>query len=154
MALVVNENSYISLADAEVIVDDFFSADGWRDGDDASKARALIEATRRIDRLAFRGSKASEAQDLQFPRKDDSEVPNDIKIATCYCACSLMDGIDPDEELADLNTTSSKYANVSTSKSPASTPSHILAGIPSVIAWRYIVPYLRDPQNIRILRSN
>ena len=68
MALVVGTNSYISAADADLYFEDYLGADAWTGATSADKDKALIAATRRIDRLSLVGRKADEAQALQFPR--------------------------------------------------------------------------------------
>ena len=86
MALTLStSNCYVTDLDD---TDDFFDAQitavqagVWEDATDEEKKAALIEATRIMERLNWAGSKADEDQDLQFPRGDDTTVPDDIQHA-------------------------------------------------------------------------
>lgn len=66
--LTVGTNTYISLEDAAKYFNERLHSDAWTAATDDNKARALIMATRHIDRLALVGRKKVSSQDLQFPR--------------------------------------------------------------------------------------
>lgn len=69
VSIVVNSNSYISLADAKTYVTTSFSKHtAWDAATDDNKSLALIQATKRIDRGIYRGVKTISSQTLQFPR--------------------------------------------------------------------------------------
>lgn len=64
-------NSYLTLADAQAIVDGLVEDDdvaAWASATTDQKNRALYTATQRIDRERFLGAKASDTQALQWPR--------------------------------------------------------------------------------------
>jgi len=64
-------NSYITLSDAQAIVDGMVEdADvtAWGSATDDQKNRALYTATQRLDRERFLGAKATDTQALQWPR--------------------------------------------------------------------------------------
>ena len=64
-------NSYITLSDAQAIVDGMVEdADvtAWASATDDQKNRALYTATQRLDRERFIGAKATNTQALQWPR--------------------------------------------------------------------------------------
>ena len=66
-----NANSYITLSDAQAIVDGMVEdADvtAWASATDDQKNRALYTATQRLDRERFIGAKATNTQALQWPR--------------------------------------------------------------------------------------
>ena len=61
-------NSYISLSDADDIVDGFVEDDdvtAWGSATDDQKNRALYTATQRIDRERFIGARTEDDQALQ-----------------------------------------------------------------------------------------
>lgn len=66
--IVVGENSYISLTDASTYFGGRLFADPWTNASEDDKAKALIMATKKIDRQALTGRKAATNQKLQFPR--------------------------------------------------------------------------------------
>ena len=64
-------NSYLTLSDAQAIVDGMVEdADvtAWASATDDQKNRALYTATQRLDRERFLGAKATDTQALQWPR--------------------------------------------------------------------------------------
>ena len=64
-------NSYITLSDAQAIVDGMVEdADvtAWASATDDQKNRALYTATQRLDRERFLGARATDTQALQWPR--------------------------------------------------------------------------------------
>jgi hypothetical protein len=68
---VANANSYLTLADAQAIVDGFVEdadVQHWNTGNTDSRNRALFTATQRLDRERFLGARATDTQSLQWPR--------------------------------------------------------------------------------------
>jgi hypothetical protein len=66
-----NANSYLTLADAQAIVDGFVQdadVQHWGSGNTDSRNRALFTATQRLDRERFLGARATDTQSLQWPR--------------------------------------------------------------------------------------
>ena len=109
-------------------------------------------ATEAIDRLNYLGEKTDSSQANQFPRDADTVVPDDIKIACAEIAIMLLDGFDVELELEQLKMVSQGYANVRSTYDRTTPPPHIVAGIASSVAWRYIKPYLRDVNSFLINR--
>ena len=172
-------NSYVSVAEANVYFSQKLNRPIWPSTDPNKQLIALAEATRLIDRLNFGGDKADPNQFLQFPRGNttvtpqiittqsdididpftttitkDGVIPTAIKIATCEVAYKLLDGVDPDAEIDRLATESQGFSNVKTIYNRKFIPEHYHAGIPSAIAWGYLLPYLRDPRSFRLSRSS
>ena len=117
-----NANSYLTLADAQAIIDGFVEdADiqHWGSGNTDSRNRALFTATQRLDRERFLGARATDTQALQWPRTgvrrpdtyintyavgfpfristdyfDDTEIPIQIKYAQTVLAVFLHNNTD------------------------------------------------------------
>lgn len=126
MSLIVGENSYVSVDEATAYFADRLFADEWESSPD--KEKLLIAATRRIDRLPFKGIKADRTQALEFPRalysysrginpyhdplRDNlhtlpgwivqQDVPQAVKDATCEEAISILKGAQEAAKRADL----------------------------------------------------
>lgn len=96
---------YASVAEADLYLDAAFHAGNWQDQvltPDETKARALVTATRILDRQNWKGSKTVAAQTLAFPREDmgltpepivdANDIPVDIVNASIEMANSLVDG--------------------------------------------------------------
>ena len=96
---------------------------------------------------------AEASQELEFPRGGDTEVPLAIRRACYEIAHSLLDGKDPELELENLGIVSQGYASVRTTFSRTHVPvEHIVNGVPSSLAWRLLLPFLRDDDAIRVSR--
>lgn len=86
----INVNSYVSLDEANTYFSERLGADYWATLEDSQKEKALITATKKIDRLPFTGYKQDPCQPLQFPRyyyntcgNKTAIVPQQIKDAVC-----------------------------------------------------------------------
>ena len=145
--------SYSSEVEAEAYFDSLYGKDLWSAISSADKVKALTRATQIIDRLNFAGGVTVEGQANEFPRDGDTVVPDDIKKANSEIAYALVDDVDPDVEYENLKMISQGYANVrSTYDRQQEAQPHVLAGVPSVSAWQYLMPYLKDPRTINLNR--
>jgi hypothetical protein len=149
----------------------------WFDSDATDRPKALIKAADLIDNLNFKGDKhdvneisydadgeylfptddelreAEASQELEFPRGEDTEVPNQILIASWEIAYALLDGVDPDLDVENLGVVSQGYASVRTTYARNQAQvEHLMHGIPSATAWRYLKPFLRDADKIQLSR--
>ena len=96
---------------------------------------------------------AEGSQELEFPRGADTEVPEAIRRACYEITHTLLDGKDPELELENLGIVSQGYASVRTTFSRTHVPvEHIVNGVPSALAWRLLLPFLRDDDAIRVSR--
>lgn len=99
MALVVGTNSYISVEDAIVFFGERLNTGPWDAADTATREKALISATRAVDRLLLSGRKADADQALEFPRAlksgygwiSQENVPQQVIEAVCEEALELLD---------------------------------------------------------------
>jgi hypothetical protein len=145
----------------------------WTESAVADRPKALQQATAIIDSLNFKGYKAAvyavllanpsatvaevyvaEAnQELEFPRDADTEVPSVIERACYEIAYALLDERDPEMELEALAVTSHRYGPVATSYERGMSPvEHLVHGIPSMVAWRLLKPFLRDANEVKLSR--
>lgn len=155
---------YISVDDAEDYFDERYGVDAWDDATDADKLKALVQSTRAIDRLNFAGSKTNiynhlilkqplQDQELEFPRNSSTLVPDEIKFACCECALAFLDGVSIEDEIQRLITSSKNFSGMNESLNTTFTLEYLKAGIPSVVAWNYLLPFLQDPQQIELSRG-
>ncbi len=89
--ITVGENSYIDIEGADEYFEGRLHTDIWRETDNSTKEAALKQATRTIDRLLLKGRKATDTQELAFPRYPDTEVPEAVKEACCEVALALLE---------------------------------------------------------------
>ena len=125
----------------------------WAHASAANRPKALMAATAIIDSLNFKGDKNDEDQFLEFPRDGDTMVPETIRKAIYEIARDLLDGKDPETELENLGIVSQGYASGRTSYSRSKVPiEHIINGVPNPLAWRWLKPFLRDDDAIKLSR--
>lgn len=118
----------------------------------ATKTKALKHATSILERLAYVGAQAVSGQELQFPRGTDTTIPTDMKNACAEIAIALLDGIDPDIEFKNLQESNNQFASIKSTRDVSQFPEHIVAGVPSVTAWRLIRPFLADGRSVMLTR--
>lgn len=128
-------------------------ADAWDKASTANKSKALNHATAIIDRLNFLGNKTDDDQTNQFPRGTETTVPQDIKDACCEIAGALLDDVDIEQEMHAARLTGTNYGGVRTTYDATIPEAHILAGVPSRVAWQLLLPYLRDPHKMNMTRA-
>jgi len=154
VSVFVSISPYCSIDTANQVFLEMLGTAAWDGASEADQDKALRSATRMIDRLNFLGEKADENQSRQFPRGTDTTIPKNIVIATCLIALSLLDGRDTEMELMDLSVTQHRIGPVNTNYDRNKVPDHILAGIPSLEAWLYIKPYLRQHGSLIVSRTS
>jgi hypothetical protein len=89
--ITVGENSYIDIDGADEYFAGRLHAERWGETSDADKEKALRQATKEIDRQLLKGRKATDTQELAFPRYPDTEVPEAVKEACCEIALALLE---------------------------------------------------------------
>lgn len=144
--------AYATVTEADTYFESRLHSGTWIDASTADKTKALAMATQQIDHLDFAIAKNDEDQELEFPRGDDTVVPEAIKKATYEIAIELLDDNLPDELLADSVIKQDNFANVRTTYDRRATPEHIVNGVVSATAWRFLRPYLEEPGNIKLHR--
>lgn len=171
--MAITTDHYGTVAEANSYFGARLHEHAWTGASPINRPRALRAATVIIDTLNFKGCKhsvhtllsdpsratreevrqAEASQALEFPRGDDVEVPEAIRLATYEIGHSLLDGKDPEVELENLGIVSQGYASVRTTYSRTHVPiEHIVNGVPNALAWRYLRPFLRDDDAIRLSR--
>jgi hypothetical protein len=109
MALVLNTNSYVEIADADTYFETRIDSAEWTSATDEIKEQALVTATQLVDDHAWIGSAVSSSQALAWPRKnaiyiDDrlglqvtiaqNEIPSRVKTAVYEQALHLVNNED------------------------------------------------------------
>ena len=83
--------SYCTIEEANAYFSGRLHAERWGETSDADKEKALRQATRAIDRQLLKGRKATDIQELAFPRYPDTEVPETVKEACCEEALAILE---------------------------------------------------------------
>ncbi len=131
--------------------------EAWDLADAASQDAALLETTRKIDRLQYVGRKTVAAQNQAFPRNNvpgytDGVIPDEIKIACIEGAYALLSGVDTELAYKNLRSSNEGLAAVRRTYTPSAIPPHVVALIPSVEAWNYLLPFLAPAGSVTTIR--
>ena len=109
MALVLNTNSYVTIADADTYFETRIDSANWIVTSEEIKEQALVTATSLVDDHAWIGSAVSSTQALAWPRSSaiyfddrlglqitvaDDEVPERVKVAVYEQALHLINNED------------------------------------------------------------
>lgn len=148
-----NQDAYIygSVDDANIYFANRLRSDTWEETSDKDKLIALVEATRTIEQLNLIGLKSDPTQFLHFPINGDTIIPRAI-INGCYeIAISLLQN-DPEAIFNSQNLKRAKYGPVESEFFEQSLRYNVISGIITMKAWRYLLPYLIDGQEINLVR--
>ena len=89
ITLEVGTNTYVTLEEANSILEAVFDNQEWQSLTDEQKKVCLVNATNRINLLAVKGEKLDSSQKLLFPRNWETAVSNNVKMAQCYEALEI-----------------------------------------------------------------
>ena len=133
---------YCTLDDADVYLTTVLNTEVWDLSTDVLRTKALAQATRII-------------RALNIPDFDTfSKVPADIKAATVEIALKLLDGFDPETELHNATIKSFAFDKLYQSNKDQETPLHIIAGVPSIVAFNILRRYMPDITTVRLCRTD
>ena len=145
----------------------------WDRASPSDKQKALIQSSDALDRLAYRGTKTVATQEREFPRDynpghlywHSADAPvnqtwptnvtdDSVLKACCENALALLDGVDPDLEYQNNRIMHHNFAGVSTKMATEIERPHILCGLASFSAFKFIRPLLADNHSIRLIRKS
>lgn len=141
--------SYSTVAEADTYFTNRLNTEVWDESTYGEKQIALAEAYVLINNLNYAGLKDNENQEGEFPR--DGVTPSVLLQAEAEIALKLLEGWDADLEYSRLFKTHAKIGIVGNSYGK-SAESHIVHGIPSVKAWRLLLPLLASHNTVRLNR--
>jgi hypothetical protein len=153
--------------------------EAWDNANGDDRLAALIQGTRVIDALNYKGVKASVydikydadddlvspaptrdaiiaadvSQALEFPRGKDDTVPDEIEWANYEIAIALLEGFDPNTAGDELRVVKQTYASVGTTYAEDdASMEFLLYGIPNGTVWRWLYPRLDFDRLLHIRR--
>lgn len=156
----IDEGDYYgTLAGANEYFSEMLFEAAWTRATGDDRVVALVEATRAIDRLNYKGAKhpvylldsptrdqvivADGTQGLEFPRGPATAVPLAIEEACYEIAYALLAGADPEDQSAGVGVVAQTYGAVRTSYGVSgASDERAVSGIPSSEAWTLLKPYL------------
>ena len=141
---------YISTNDADTYFAESLGAEKWTASSSDNKGRAVKMATRLIDTLPFVGYKTDENQENEFPRNGENTVPLEVQRACAEIALELLKGNLPNKS-ADQNSVLSESTG-DASRSYAAGRGAANFGLPSVLAARFLAPWIEDDREVELIR--
>ena len=128
----------------------------WDAADSATKLRALQSGTRMIDLLPLVNEKADEAQLLEFPRTDETEIPVEVQECNCEIALSLLRGWDAERAAGSVGVASESIGDAAKSYSGGGrgelARTDNLFGLPSPTAANLIAPWVVNDDELDLVR--
>ena len=156
-------NSFASLTDFETYCDARLNASAWSDASESDQSRALIEATRDLNLLAYIGYPVTTTQALQWPRVNaidpdqvwmvyfgTSTIPQRTINATCELALQYLKAGTEDVAALDptLNVIEETVDVITTRYAAPALRVRGLRRYPRV--WSYIAPLLSSPSSVTV----
>lgn len=89
ITLEVGVNTYVTLEEANIILEAVFDNQEWQSLTDEQKKVCLVNATNKINLLVVKGEKLDSSQKLIFPRNWENTVSDKVKMAQCYEALEI-----------------------------------------------------------------
>lgn len=132
MAILDDANSYFNTR---------LHVESWTNSNDTDKTNALNDALRIIDSFGYIEEKVEQDQIHEFPRTNIG-TPNEILYAQYEIALAFLSGYDLEKSGYGRNVTSRGISSVRTTYDSTLIPEHVRAGVPSLMAWNYLSPYL------------
>lgn len=119
------------------------------------KRKAMVTATKMLEQLPFQGYPTEEAQALSFPRNGETATPTPVEEATYELALQLLKGRDAETEQRQLFVKSRKFGRITTDfDHTMAGQEHVIAGIPSLEAWKRIRPFLAPNLTLNLRRES
>jgi hypothetical protein len=144
--------SYVSNSDADLYFESRYESDLWNNVSEDDKTKLEVTARRLINNLNFAGDKHDSSQSDEFPRGDDTDVPQAIKDACCEIMYALLDGRNVEFEQELIGDTLAVTSNIRRNIDAGTVDVARVHGIPSIVAWNLLRPYLRDGSVITLSR--
>jgi len=143
--LVVGENSYVTLEEAEIIIASMFNASEWEQLTDTQKEKALKTAVfQGLDLLTLSGIKLNpNTQVLEFPRNWETEVSNIVKMAQCYEAVEIARANYAAEKAQQEGISSRSIAGASVSYKTTGKTQKEKTGLYSASAYKMLSRYIQ-----------
>jgi hypothetical protein len=126
----------------------------WEEADNSTRTKALLMATRIINRFNYAGERSSPTQVDEFPRGcSQTQVSDSIQQACTEVALAILEGWSPDQESANLGVVSQGLSKVQETYDRNRPAKYKVAGLPSLTVWQMLQPYFRDEAALIVHRE-
>ena len=143
MILIVGYNSYITVSEADELLQGDVLYEKFSAMTTEQKEKLLTDAAMRIDALPLSGRKKSVMQYMEFPRSYQDEVPYQVKSAQASEAVSVLDTESESRRLMqEQGVTSVTLGKVSESYGSGTTGAEKYKGLHSAAAFALLRRYI------------
>lgn len=143
MILIVGYNSYITVSEADELLQGDVLYEKFSAMTTEQKEKLLTDAAMRIDALPLSGRKKSVMQYMEFPRSYQDEVPYQVKSAQASEAVSVLDTESESRRLMqEQGVTSVTLGKVSESYGSGTTGAEKYKGLHSAAAFVLLRRYI------------
>jgi len=131
---------YVTLDEADLYLEAVMYTDPWDLSTDILRTKAIKASQKIIEALNTTGTLV------------DGAPVQDIKDATVEIALKLLDGYDPELEMHNATIKEMEFDRLRQTNKSGETPLHIIAGVPSIIAFNILRRYMPDITTVRLSR--
>lgn len=147
----MTQTAYQDISDVDDYAATKLYTSAWDAADDETKTKATFEASRIIDSLAYSFQKLDPDQEHEFPRSNQTEVPQDVLWAHAEISIELLESGGQTLQTS-TGVISERFAAVGITYDPNNVAVWLQAGVPSELAWAYLLKYLAVPGGIHLCR--
>ena len=133
---------WVTLDEADTYLESVMITEPWDLSTDTLRTKAIKAAQKIIEAL--------NTVDILV----DGEPVALIKDATVEIALKLLDGVDPETELYNYTIKEMEFDRLKQTNKSGETPLHVIAGVPSVIAFNILRRFMPDITTVRLSRTD
>ena len=133
---------WVTLDEADTYLESVMITEPWDLSTDTLRTKAIKAAQKIIEAL--------NTVDILV----DGEPVALIKDATVEIALKLLNGVDPETELYNYTIKEMEFDRLKQTNKSGETPLHVIAGVPSVIAFNILRRFMPDITTVRLSRTD
>ena len=134
---------WVTLDEADTYLESVMITEPWDLSTDPLRTKAIKASQKIIEALNTVGI-----------LDENNEPVALIKDATIEIALKLLDGVDPETELYNYTIKEMEFDRLKQTNKSGETPLHVIAGVPSVIAFNILRRFMPDLTTVRLSRTD
>lgn len=134
---------YLTLDEADIYLEAVMVTEAWDLSTDVLRTKSIKAAQRIIEALNTFGTLDENGDPVAL-----------IKDATIEIALKLLEGVDPATELYNYTIKEMEFDRLKQTNKSGETPLHVIAGVPSIIAFNILRRFMPDLTTVRMSRTD
>ena len=134
---------YVTLEEADIYLESVMNTEPWDLSTDLIRTKSIKASQKIIEALNTVGTLDEFGEPVAL-----------IKDATIEIALKLLDGVDPETELYNYTIKEMEFDRLKQTNKSGETPLHVIAGVPSVIAFNILRRFMPDITTVRLSRTD